>query len=427
MIETHYLILSLILIALLDVSAVAVRAAFAHASHARLLTLREKKERWANRTLYLFSKEDRLQASVSLVLICLRISIGGIFLALYNPLTTSLNVWAITGLFLLVAAILFCLEYFITHWVSGNADKWALSLTLFAQLIYGLATPVVGLLKFFLRKEKARNVSPAVTDKELFTLVDTGQQEGVFEPGEQEMIHSIIQLGDTLVREIMVPRMDILALNVLTPVSGAIEAFISSGHSRVPVYEDTIDHILGLLYAKDLLRVWKQGNQPTSLHGLLRPAYFVPETKKVDELLAEMQSRHVHMAIVVDEYGSITGLVTLENITEEILGDIQDEYDQGEESPCQELPNGEYLFLGRINIDDFNELMDSHLPNDQADTLAGYLYSRLGHVPEAGEQIEDDNLILKVELVSARRIRKVRVWRTTPHEIEKSGDQDVDR
>ena len=141
---------------------------------------------------------------------------------------------------------------------------------------------------------------------------------------------------------------------------------------------------------------------------MLRPAYFVPEAKKVDELLAEMQSQRIHIAIVVDEYGGVAGLVTLEDIVEEILGEIQDEYDQGEESPYQVLKNGEYIFLGRVDLDDFNEVMGSHLPTDEADTLGGFIYSQLGHVPSVGEHVQKDNIMLTVEQVSARRIRKVR-------------------
>jgi putative hemolysin len=211
-----------------------------------------------------------------------------------------------------------------------------------------------------------------------------------------------------LVREIMVPRIDILTLDVNTPLLEAVDAFLMSGHSRVPVHEDTVDNTLGLLYAKDLLRVWREGKPQVSLREMLRPAFFVPEAKKVDELLTEMQSQRFHMAVVIDEYGGIAGLVTLEDIVEEILGEIQDEYDQAEEAPYHVSQEGDYLFLGRIDLDDFNDIMGCQLPTDEADTLGGYIYSRLGHVPSIGEKVQNDNLLLTVEQVSARRIRKVR-------------------
>jgi putative hemolysin len=189
---------------------------------------------------------------------------------------------------------------------------------------------------------------------------------------------------------------------------------LASGHSRVPVYEETIDHIAGLLYTKDLLRLWQQNDRPGSLREILRPAYFVPEAKKVDELLSEMQARRIHMAIVIDEYGGVAGLVTLEDIVEEIVGEIRDEYDQAEEPPYQLIGEGEFSFLGRVDIDDFNELMETHLSKDEADTIGGFMYSQIGRVPVNGEAIRLDDLTLTVEQVSGRRIRKVRAKKAFP-------------
>jgi CBS domain containing-hemolysin-like protein len=176
--------------------------------------------------------------------------------------------------------------------------------------------------------------------------------------------------------------------------------------------------VLGLLYAKDLLRVWRQGDTTGYLKDLLRPAYFVPEAKKLDELLAEMQARRVHLALVVDEYGGIAGLVTLEDIVEEIVGEIQDEYDMAEELPYHDLGEGEYSFLGRVDLDDFNEVMGSHLTRDEADTLGGFIFSRLGRVPEAGEWVQVEDLLLTVEQVSGRRIRKIRVKRQSSSALD---------
>jgi CBS domain containing-hemolysin-like protein len=204
-----------------------------------------------------------------------------------------------------------------------------------------------------------------------------------------------------------------------------VDAFLNSGHSRVPVYEATVDNILGLLYAKDLLRVWREGEELESLRPLLRQAYFVPEAKKVDDLLEEMQRQRVHMAVVVDEYGGIAGLVTLEDIVEEIVGEIQDEYDQGEELPYEAQANGDYLFQGRIDLDDFNEITTSSLPKEEADTLAGFIYSRLGRVPTSGESLRIDNMLLTVEQVIGRRIRKVRVQGSLPEQSDGERVSDV--
>jgi CBS domain containing-hemolysin-like protein len=223
----------------------------------------------------------------------------------------------------------------------------------------------------------------------------------------------------------MVPRIDVLALEVNTPLDEAVNALLDSGYSRVPVYDETIDNILGLLYAKDLLGAWQDGNQEDGLREMLRPAYFIPEAKKVDELLAEMQTRRIHMAVVVDEYGGVAGLVTLEDIVEEIVGEIRDEYDLREEAFYQEISSDEYLCSGRMDLDDFNELMEVDLPSDEADTLGGFIYSRIGRVPTGGESIVLDNLRLTVEQVSKRRIRKVRAVRIPPQENEEMEESHV--
>jgi Mg2+/Co2+ transporter CorC len=180
--------------------------------------------------------------------------------------------------------------------------------------------------------------------------------------------------------------------------------------------------VLGLLYAKDLLRIWREGNPTMSLHNLLREAYFVPEAKKVDELLEELQSRRIHIAIVVDEFGGVSGLVTLEDIVEEIVGEIRDEYDQSEENLVQAINENEYVFHGRIDLDDFNELMGTELPKSEADTLGGFIFSHFGHVPAAGDIVQVDHIKLIIEQISGQRIRKVRAQRITPS--TKIGDND---
>jgi len=241
--------------------------------------------------------------------------------------------------------------------------------------------------------------------------VEVGESAGGLEKGERQMIYSIFHFGDTLCREIMVPRIDILALEADSGVTESIQALTLSGHSRVPVYDDTIDNVVGLLYAKDLLRTQLDETPPESIRPFLRPAYFVPESKKVDELLREMQARSIHMAIVVDEYGGMAGLVTMEDIVEEIVGEIRDEYDQGEEYLYQRVSDDEFLLNGRIGLDDFNEILGTDLVTELADTLGGYIYGTIGRVPTGGEHMRVEDWDLMVEQVSGRRIRKVRAHR----------------
>ena len=325
------------------------------------------------------------------------------------PLPTAI------GLTLLATLLIFWLEWLAAEVGRHSADAWALALVPLVRSLAFVMGPFTALplaLSGAETSDTEENASSMVD--ELKTLVDAGQMEGLLEVGEQRMLRSIIELGDSLAREIMVPRMDLLALDVNTSLAAAVDALLETGHTRVPVYDDSVDNVLGLLYAKDLLRVWREGDTTGSLKDLLRPAYFVPEAKKLDELLAEMQARRVHLALVVDEYGGIAGLVTLEDIVEEIVGEIQDEYDLAEELPYNDLGDGEYSFLGRVDLEDFNEVMGTHLTRDEADTLGGLIFSRLGRVPEAGEWVQVDDLLLTVEQVSGRRIRKIRVKRQSP-------------
>jgi putative hemolysin len=249
---------------------------------------------------------------------------------------------------------------------------------------------------------------PFITEEEIMTMVDAGQEVGVIEEDEKEMIYSVFAFGDTLAREVMVPRIDIVALDAEASLEEALGVVIRAGHSRIPTYQDTIDNIIGLLYAKDLLQLWQDKREAVALRDVLRRAYFVPESKPLDELLEEMQQRKVHMSIVVDEYGGTAGLVTIEDIVEEIVGEIQDEYDT--EEPIVERTNDkEFVFSARVDLDDVNRLMGTAFPTEMDDTLGGFIYSQLGKVPVPGETVRFDGLVIEVLTVAGRRIRKVRV------------------
>jgi len=338
-------------------------------------------------------------------------------LAFQNTPHPLLTLAALGGAALIVLGI----ETVIDGRVKHDPDSWNLRLNSFTRLVTSLFYPLLSVTmeepRTLIRPEAGLN---ELTDEELRSLVDSPPEGGILEQEERKMIYSIFRLGNTLAREIMIPRIDVTALEVEASLDQAVDLLMKTGHSRMPIYEESIDNILGLLYVKDLLPVWREGSQITSLRELLRPAYFVPEAKKVDELLGEMQARRIHMAIVVDEYGGIAGLVTLEDIVEEIVGEIQDEYDQAEESPYQELEGGEYIFQGRVDLDDFNEIMGSYLPTEEADTIGGFIYNRIGRVPSSGENLQIDDLLLTVDQVSGRRIRKVRAsWVPLGQEGEK--------
>jgi CBS domain containing-hemolysin-like protein len=255
-----------------------------------------------------------------------------------------------------------------------------------------------------------------VTEEEIMTLVDAGASDGTIEEGEQEMIYSVLQLGETHASELMVPRIDMVAIEISRPLEEARALFIESGHSRIPVFEEDIDTIKGVLYAKDLLTYWHNGNREhiKGIADLLRPAVFVPNTKPADELLKELKGRRVHMAIVVDEYGGTAGIVTIEDLIEEIIGEIQDEYDKIEQAEIIELGDNRFSVDASISIDDFNDRFDTGISDEENDTLAGAVLAHYDAVPEQGAEFTLEHLNIRVEAVDGRRIRRLIVTRLTP-------------
>jgi putative hemolysin len=394
----------------IDLLAFAARVSFLQITHIRLLSQREQSGGKINRTLALLPALPKIRAALNLLLVLTRFLLAGLVLYLLSFYPVIYPVPVALIVLLITALVLFWLEWVIERIVMRKPEVWAVRLSGFVRVLKAILGVFLAPVALSKESQQALEASGVVTEDELKTLVDAGQEEGVFEQGERKMIYSVFALGDTLAREIMVPRTDMLALDVQTPLPEAVDALLQAGHSRVPVYEESVDHTLGLLYAKDLLRAWRENKQPASIGKLLRPAYFIPEAKKVDELLADMQSQRIHMAIVVDEYGGVAGLVTLEDIVEEVLGEIQDEYDQGEEAPYQKLADGSYLFLGRIDLEDFNEIMGATLSREEADTLGGYIYHHMGKVPGVGDVVKTGDIILTVEQVTGRRIRKVRAY-----------------
>lgn len=294
-------------------------------------------------------------------------------------------------------------------WGARLAVLVSTSITLVSPIVWvmmGLANRVVG--PFGDRRYQL------VTEEQIMTLVDAGQEGGAIEKEEKDMIFSIFQLDDTLAREVMVPRIDILAFEDTISLEEATDTLLKTGLSRAPVYTDSIDNVIGLVYVKDLLRAWRQGELDTPISEILRDPYFVPEAKKADELLTEMQARRVQMAIVVDEYGGTAGLVTFEDIVEEIVGEVQDEYDIGEEMPYLKVNEREFIFRGGIDLDDVNAITDADLPKETSETLGGFIYGELGRVPVPGDVVEAGGMRLVVEQVIGRRIRNVRAQILAP-------------
>jgi CBS domain containing-hemolysin-like protein len=223
----------------------------------------------------------------------------------------------------------------------------------------------------------------------------------------------------------MIPRIDIQAFEERTPLVEVADALLATGHSRAPVFRGAIDRVIGLVYVKDILKAWREEKGDRPVGEFVRPAVFVPEAKKAGDLLAELQARRVHAAIVVDEYGGTAGMVTVEDILEEIVGEIRDEYDLAEEAAYQRIQENEFIFSGRMNVDDVNEVAGAHLPKERSDTLAGFIYGRLGRVPAVGDAIEAGGLRWIVERVAGRRIEKVRA-RRLEDVAEEAGDDGIE-
>jgi putative hemolysin len=424
--DIFYLI-ALIIFLSLDLLTSAARSALINTNLARLLSQRDEMVYQVHRTTALLSNIPRTQASLNLFQSFLRFLIAGLALLLFVPWGTNTYLVAISiGTMIIAAIVVFFLEWVVEMGVSKHPETWAMRLSSYVKGLHILMTPILLLPNRFIGPPEI-NQEGSVTETELISMVEVGQEEGLLEQEEQKMIVSIFRLGDTLAREIMVPRIDILAFEADTPIDQAMDALKQFGHSRVPVYKDTVDNVQGLLYAKDLLGIWREGKQNVSLIEHLRPAYFVPEAKKVDELLAELQAERVHMAIVVDEYGGVAGIVTLEDIVEEIVGEILDEYDQAEEMLYQAINDDEYLFQGRIDLDDFNDIMGTSLPNSEADTLSGLIYSRIGRVPTNGDNVQIEDLQLTVEKVSGQRIRKVRAQKLSSESENGNNERNADR
>jgi CBS domain containing-hemolysin-like protein len=252
---------------------------------------------------------------------------------------------------------------------------------------------------------------PIVTPDELRVMVAASEEEGLIEEEERTMIDNVLEFEDISVREIMVPRPDIVALPVTSSVRDALELFVKEGYSRLPLYRSSLDEIAGVLYGKDLFPLVIQGKLDAPLGSLARPAYFVPESKRAADLLQELQHKRVHIAIVVDEYGGTAGLVTIEDLLEEIVGEIQDEYDVEEQKIVPE-GDGAALVDGGVSIDDVNQALHLDLTTEEVDTVGGLVYEKLGRVPIVGDQVALDHAVLTVVGAAGRRVTLVRVQRT---------------
>jgi CBS domain containing-hemolysin-like protein len=253
-----------------------------------------------------------------------------------------------------------------------------------------------------------------VTKEDIHSIIDAGEEKGVLNVDEHEMIHGVLGLKGRIAREIMVPRTEIACVDSRNTIEEVIKKIIEEGHSRIPLYEGDLDHIVGIIYAKDLLRFWSKEDSRTAPREIARKSFFIPETKNLEALLREFKTKRVHMAIVVDEYGGTSGIITIEDLIEEVFGEIEDEYDT-EEQRLVPLKDGWVLADGRLEIEELEEHLNIRIPRNNFESVGGFIFHLTGRVPEIGETITYSGLEIVIEAADERKIEKVRI-RQVPEE-----------
>jgi CBS domain containing-hemolysin-like protein len=318
-----------------------------------------------------------------------------------------------------IASLVFTLLYFVLVEAMAktfgvlHSDRVALALSplvFFLGRVLALPTRLLIGLANFLLPGKGLKQGPFVSEEEIRSMAVVGHEEGSIEEEEKELIHSIFEFGDTIVREVMVPRPDIIAIEHDQTLRDVQALVLEHGLSRIPVYREDLDHCIGIVFAKDVLKALHQGHADMPLAEIVRPEIYVPETKKAADLLRDMQRDKFHLALVTDEYGSVTGLVSLEDLLEELVGEIADEYDQ-EEPEIVQVDGGAYRVSGKASIDDVNEILEAQLPDEEWDTVAGLVLDLFGRIPRQGEEITFEGLRFRAEEIQGRRIATVLITR----------------
>ena len=433
----------ILLLILLNGLFVAAEIAFVTVRRTRLDELADEGDRRAARALRLLKDPGRFLAVIQVAITFLgalasAVAAVSIVELLATPLSgvswigERAGVLALLVVTLLVSVVSIVLGELIPKgFALANPDRIALvasgPISLFAKIVSPLVALLVLLTKVI---SKPFGIDPTRTPElsaaEIRLIVEQGSQQGVLEAEEEQMISAVMSLSDSKLHEVMVPRIDIVAIDQEATFDEAVEVVLKEGHSRTPLYRESVDHIVGILYAKDLLRLIAAGGTRPRLRDIMRPALFVPESQSVDDLLHELQRRKVHMAVVLDEYGGTAGLVTIEDLLEEIVGEIQDEFD--EEEPMKvEIGPGEVILDGRAAIDDLTELVEPALEledDEEYDTLGGFVYHRIGRVPVVGDAVVIEPFVITVIKVSGRRVGKVRVrWTPISTAAASNGDE----
>ncbi len=392
----------------------AAEVALAASSRRRLRQLRDQGFAQAERLEPLLQEPSRFLSSLMLLKTAAYVVAGASAMAL-----GAARGWPFTTGLLVTGAVwwtLVSVQIGVRAYALRDPEGMALRVAAAVACLVAALTPLAAVVQALARRilGQAREETPSesvfLSEDGLRLLLRVREEESLLEDAEKAMIAGIVEMGETHVREVMVPRLDVVALPAEATLDEALALVQKYGYSRIPVYEGDIDHVIGLLYAKDLLGHLRAEELDTSVRLLVRPAYFVPESKRLDELFREMQARRIHMAVVVDEYGGTAGIVTIEDLLEEIVGEIRDEYDV-ETPDVQVLPGRTYICSGRLDLDELAELIQVDFGPylEEVDTLGGFLYAQFGRIPEPGESVEFQGWRFTVLSVDSRRIDQVRV------------------
>lgn len=405
--------------------------AFLSTNKIRLRNLQEEGEKKADLVLFMLDNQNKLISALLVGNNIVNIGSSALATKMATEAFGNAGVGIATGIMTLLVLVFG--EVIPKNLAAAHAETWAMFIAPFIRLVSFVLTPVVFLLTklsdFVVHFSKSDDEEdPTITEDEFKILVNVGQEEGVLDESESEMINSIFEFDETVVKAIMVPRIDIVAVDVEDSINEALRIIVDGGHSRIPAYEESIDNIVGILYAKDIFAHLDADFDTMKVKELLRPAYYIPETKKVSDLLNELRLKKVHMAIILDEYGGTNGLVTIEDLIEEIIGDIQDEYDVEDDLIVM---HGEAHLVAdaRAPIGDVEDAFDVELDEEiledsEADTIGGLAFEHLGGIPAVGDEVTVGRFLIRIVDVSGRRISKVEILLLPPEEEETEEDDE---
>jgi Hemolysins and related proteins containing CBS domains len=403
-------LLALIILVILSSFFSSSETALTTVSKIRMRTLAENGDKHAKIVLSVTSDTGKMLSAILIGNNIVNLSASSIATTLALKLFGSMGAGIATGLLTLI--ILIFGEISPKTYASIYSDKIALKFAPFFKTYILILTPVIFIINIlahgFLRlfRVNPKDAVPAITEDELKTIVDVSHENGIIESEEREMIQNVFDFGDALAKEIMIPRIDMECISIDNTYEEIIQIFRENKFTRLPVYENTTDNVVGILNMKDLLLA--EDTTHFSIRSFLREAYFTYEHKKLAELFIEMRKNSINMTIVLDEYGSTAGLITLEDLLEEIVGEIRDEFDFDEEDTLTRIGDGEYLVLGSMNLEDLGDALDAPLASEDYDSVGGYLLEQLGHLPKIGESITTESgIFLRVEKMDKNRIEKM--------------------